>query len=209
VSDDLTFRILFAASYAVFALVRGYYNQKSRRGAPMRSRQERIEAITRQGKVSGIFLLALFWLFVIVVVLYLIDSPWIAWSYFVIPVEARWVGMGLGIFAVPLVWWAHRTLGESFTYALEVKDEQHLVTSGPYAKVRHPVYTSHILFNIGMALVASNWLLLLIWALGIPLTYHRMFNEEKMMIEEFGDEYVEYMKQTGRLFPKISSSSDS
>ncbi len=205
-SDDLTFRVLFAISYAVFALVRGYYNQRARRGAPMRSRQERFEAITRQGKTSGYVLLALFWFFVVVVALYLIDSPWIAWSYFVIPVWARWAGLGLGIVGVPLVWWAHKTLGESFSYALEVKEEQRLATSGPYARVRHPVYTSHILFSMGMVLVASNWILLLIWVLGIPFTYHRMFREEEMMIQEFGDEYVEYMKHTGRLIPRISSS---
>ncbi|MFX1416002.1 MAG: methyltransferase [Promethearchaeota archaeon] len=204
-SDDFTFRVLFAVSYAVFALLRGYYNQKSRRGAPMRSRQERIEAITRQGRVSGYFLLALFWFFAIVVVLYLVDSPWIAWSYFVIPIWVRWAGLGLGIVAVPLVWWAHRTLGESFSYALEVKEEQRLITSGPYARVRHPVYTSQVLFNFGLALVASNWILLVIWAAGVPFTYHRMFNEEKMMIQEFGDEYVTYMKQTGRLFPRLDS----
>ncbi|UCH05804.1 MAG: isoprenylcysteine carboxylmethyltransferase family protein, partial [Candidatus Thorarchaeota archaeon] len=157
---------------------------------------------------SGYFLLALFWFFVIVVVLYLIDSPWIAWSYFVIPIWARWAGLVLGIVAVPLVWWAHRTLGESFSYALEVKEEQRLITSGPYAKVRHPVYTSHVLFNFGLALVASNWIFLLIWAVGIPFTYHRMFSEEKMMIQEFGDEYVTYMKQTGRLFPRLDSISE-
>jgi len=202
-SDDLTFRILFAATYAVFAFVRGYYNRKSRRGAPRRSRQERIEAITQHGKASGYFMLVLFWVFVVVVALYLIDSPWIALSYFVIPVEIRWAGLALGIVAVPLVWWSHRTLGESFSYALEIKDEHRLVTSGPYAKVRHPIYTAHSLFNIGMVLVAANWLLLLLWAIGIPYTYHRMFSEEKMMIEEYGDEYTDYMKQTGRLFPKI------
>ena len=169
----------------------------------MRSREERFEAITRQGKISGVFFLALFWVFVIVIALYLLDSAWIVWSYFVIPVWARWAGLGLGILAVPLVWWAHRTLGESFSYALEVKDEQRLVTSGPYARVRHPVYTSHIVFNLGMVFVASNRILLLIWALGIPFTYQRMSSEEKMMIEEFGEEYVEYMKHTGRLFPRI------
>ncbi len=169
----------------------------------MRSREERFEAITRQGKISGVFFLALFWVFVIVIALYLLDSAWIVWSYFVIPVWARWAGLGLGIPAVPLVWWAHRTLGESFSYALEVKDEQRLVTSGPYARVRHPVYTSHIMFNLGMVFVASNWILLVIWALGIPFTYQRMSSEEKMMIEEFGEEYVEYMKHTGRLFPRI------
>jgi protein-S-isoprenylcysteine O-methyltransferase Ste14 len=209
VSDDLTFRILFAVTYAVFAVVRGYYNRKSRRGAPRRSRQERIEAITQHGKASGYFFLVLFWVFVVVVALYLVDSPWIAWSYFLVPVEIRWAGLALGILVVPLVWWSHRTLGESFSYALETKNEHRLVTSGPYAKVRHPIYTAHTLFNLGMVLVAANWLILLLWAIAMPYTYHRMFNEEKMMVEEFGDEYVQYMKRTGRLFPKISSSSDS
>ncbi|MFW9800892.1 MAG: isoprenylcysteine carboxylmethyltransferase family protein, partial [Candidatus Thorarchaeota archaeon] len=150
-----------------------------------------------------------FWVFVIVVALYLIDSPWIVWSYLILPIEVRWIGFGFGMVAVPLVWWAHRTLGECFSYALEVKGDHRLVTRGPYSRVRHPVYTFHILFSAGMALVAANWLLLLFWAIGIPVAYQRMFAEEKMMIDRFGDEYIDYMKQTGRLVPIISLRSDS
>ncbi|MFQ5832083.1 MAG: isoprenylcysteine carboxylmethyltransferase family protein [Candidatus Thorarchaeota archaeon] len=175
----------------------------------MRSRRERFEAITERGRISGIFLTVFFWLFVIVVALYLIDSPWITWSYLILPVEVRWIGFGFGVVAVPLVWWAHRTLGEYFSYALEVKGGHRLVTSGPYSRVRHPVYTFHILFSAGMALLAANWLLLLFWVISIPVAYQRMLTEEKMMIDRFGDEYIDYMKQTGRLVPRMSFRSDS
>ena len=39
--------------------------------------------------------------------------------------------------------------------------------------------------------------------IGVPITYLRMKDEERMMIEQFGSDYEEYMKKTGRIFPKL------
>jgi protein-S-isoprenylcysteine O-methyltransferase Ste14 len=203
VADELTYRILFIVLFALFGGIRGYYNQKSRQGKPRRTRQERFEAITEHGRFQGIFLLVIFWGYLLAVLLYLIDLPWILWSYLPFPEECRWVGIALALAASPCIFWVHRTLGKFFSYALEVKGEHELVKDGPYARIRHPMYTAEMIFNIGMVLVASNWLLLIFWLIGVPLAYLRMFNEEKMMVGQFGDEYTEYMKSTGRLFPKL------
>ncbi|MHA2191294.1 MAG: methyltransferase, partial [Candidatus Thorarchaeota archaeon] len=171
-----------------------------------RTRQERFEAITEHGKFQGIFLLVVFWGYIIAVFLYLIDSPWILWSYLILPEELRWVGMAFALAASPFIFWVHRTLGKFFSYALEVKGEHELVKEGPYARIRHPMYTAHTIFNAAMVLVSANWLLLIFWLIGVPFSYLRMFNEEKMMVDQFGDEYTEYMEVTGRLFPKLRKS---
>jgi len=86
---------------------------------------------------------------------------------------------------------------------LKPKNEQKLVTSGPYSRVRHPLYSVHNLFNLGMVLLTANIPLIIFAIIGVPLTYMRMKDEERMMIEEFGSEYEEYRDRTGRIFPKL------
>ncbi|MBS3795984.1 MAG: isoprenylcysteine carboxylmethyltransferase family protein, partial [Candidatus Thorarchaeota archaeon] len=124
-------------------------------------------------------------------------------SYVALPVLLRYIGIILGIISIGYVYWAHNTLRQNYSATLETSEEQEVVREGPYARVRHPIYSSHMLFNFGMVLVSETWLLLLPLIIAMPFTYNRIFNEEKMMIEEFGEEYEEYMEETGRLFPKI------
>ena len=107
------------------------------------------------------------------------------------------------ILSIPLMSWVHQTLGKHYSYALETKTEQKLVTSGPYGRVRHPLYSAHNLNNLGMVLLTANIPLIIFAVLGVPLTYLRMKDEERMMVEQFGSEYEEYRKKTGRIFPKL------
>lgn len=202
-ADELTYRVLFIVLFALFGGIRAYYNKKSREGKPRRTRQERFDAITEHGNFQGIFLIVVFWGYILTVFLYLINSPWILWSYLILPEEIRWIGIGFALAASPFIFWVHRTLGKFFSYALEVKGEHELVKEGAYARIRHPMYTVHTIFNAAMVLVSANWLLLIFWLVGVPFSYIRMFNEERMMVDKFGDEYTEYMKSTGRLFPKL------
>jgi protein-S-isoprenylcysteine O-methyltransferase Ste14 len=54
-----------------------------------------------------------------------------------------------------------------------------------------------------MIFLTANIPLIIFAILGVPLTYMRMKDEERMMIEQFGSEYEEYMARTGRIFPKL------
>jgi protein-S-isoprenylcysteine O-methyltransferase Ste14 len=60
-----------------------------------------------------------------------------------------------------------------------------------------------------MVLVSANWMLLLFMIIGVPFTYWRLSKEEAMLIEQFGNQYREYIKRTGRLFPKLRQTSSS
>jgi protein-S-isoprenylcysteine O-methyltransferase Ste14 len=58
-------------------------------------------------------------------------------------------------------WWCFRTLGRFFTFKLSVREEHQLVTSGPYAVVRHPSYMGGIIMSLGtMILYGSSTSLL-------------------------------------------------
>ena len=132
-----------------------------------------------------------------------INPLWLSLNFLLIPELARWVGLILLLLSIPLAAWVHQTLGRSYSYALETKTEQTLITSGPFSRVRHPLYSAHNIFNLGKVLLTLNIPLIIIAILGVPLTYTRMRDEERMMIEQFGEEYKEYIRRTGRMFPKV------
>jgi len=198
---DLAFRIAFLVSYILLIVIRGYYTKKT--PFARKSRKERFEDIKREGLPSAIVFLGMFWIQLIVALFYVLDVQLISWSYFLLPLEIRVLGVILGAISVLCVFWVHRTLADSFSAMLEVYEDHQLVTSGPYNRVRHPLYSAHTLFNAGMVLISVNWILLLFLIIAIPFTYWRLSKEEEMLIEQFGDQYREYIKRTGRLIPKI------
>ncbi|MHA2021888.1 MAG: methyltransferase family protein [Candidatus Thorarchaeota archaeon] len=197
----LVMRIIFLLSWIIFGGIRIYYGRES--PWAKQSRSERFESIKRDGLAGGILLLMLFYSFFIVAFLYLIDFPLISWSYFPLLPEIRIIGAILGVLSFPYIHWAHKTLGSAFSATIQTQEASVLVTKGPFARVRHPIYSSHTLFNFGLVLVSANLLILAYLLVGIPFTYKRMIKEEKNLKEDFGKKYEEYMKQTGRIFPKL------
>ncbi len=135
--------------------------------------------------------------------LFYVFSTWIDYFNLDFPVWVRIIG-GVGFFAAIFMHnWSHIALGTNWSYTLELKKEQKLITRGPYKHIRHPMYTAFLLWVVFQSLLLPNWLILLVGLFGIAMMYFgRVKKEEELMIERFGDEYREYMKRTGRLFPK-------
>jgi len=86
---------------------------------------------------------------------------------------------------------------------VEVQEDQGLVTSGPYALVRHPIYTGTVLFLFAQGLVSDNWLFFVILVLLVPYLLVRIGREEEMLVGEFGDRYREYMRRSKKLVPYV------
>jgi protein-S-isoprenylcysteine O-methyltransferase Ste14 len=79
-----------------------------------------------------------------------------------------------------------------------------LVTNGIFSYIRHPHYTSLIIIGIGLALFFYSLFALLIAILAIPLIIWSIYDEEKHLIKEFGNEYIDFMKKTPwRIIPRI------
>lgn len=115
-----------------------------------------------------------------------------------------WTGAFIFILAIFILWKSHADLGLNFSPKLQLRKEHSLVTNGVFKKIRHPMYTAHFLWSIAQILLLQNWIAgwgFLVTIL--PLYLARVKEEEKMMLEEFGDQYSSYMRQTGRLLPKI------
>ena len=83
-----------------------------------------------------------------------------------------------------------------------LSEKHHLVTTGPYARMRHPIYSAYIVFMIGIALVTANWFFIALLLVSVVVLAFRIPKEEQMLIEMFGEEYKTYKQRTGGLFPK-------
>ena len=193
--EDLLFRLLFIAIYAVFFGVRMRYRVESARRTP----EERWQAKSKAFKMLIIAILGNITSFV----LYILAIPWTSWSQIVMPSWLRWLGVIGAMFSLLLVAWIHRTLGRQYSAELAIQKDHALVTSGPYARTRHPMYTALNMFSFSLALMTSN-ILVLFFAILVIVPFPWIARmEEKMLLETFGEDYREYMRKTGRFFPRI------
>jgi protein-S-isoprenylcysteine O-methyltransferase Ste14 len=160
------------------------------------------EAIEREGwwyavvRAIGSFALIAF------LVLYAINPPWLAVLSVPSPDWLRWAGVALGGLSFVLYAWSQATLGKAWSPHLQMRQEHALVTSGPYARIRHPIYLALLGFLTGIALVTANWFFIGLLLVSVIVLALRIPKEEQMMIEDFGEQYRVYMERTGRLFPR-------
>jgi protein-S-isoprenylcysteine O-methyltransferase Ste14 len=115
------------------------------------------------------------------------------------------VGFILFWFALILAMWARESIGIHWAHGadFQVIPGQDLVTDGPYAYVRHPIYVTFLLMFIGAELMVGSWLLLL----AIPLAtfmHWQSIKEEELLVEAFGNVYRDYQKDAGMFFPRLS-----
>lgn len=81
------------------------------------------------------------------------------------------------------------------------KGEGHLVTTGIYKYIRHPQYTGFLLITLGMIFEWATIPLLIMYPILAVIYYRLARKEEKDMIEEFGQAYIDYMNETSMFIP--------
>jgi len=118
--------------------------------------------------------------------------------------QAAWAGVALAFAGLILRAWGMRTLGRSYSRTLRTSNDQRLVTTGPYRRVRHPGYLGSMAVWVGASLAFHSWVAAMIVAVLMVLAYGwRISAEERMLAEHFGDEYRSYAARTARLIPGI------
>jgi protein-S-isoprenylcysteine O-methyltransferase Ste14 len=114
-----------------------------------------------------------------------------------------WVGVLLFALGVALQWWSLRELGYFYTTQLGIQEGHRLITSGPYAIVRHPGYLSSFTIMVGMALSMGSLCVAATTVLSTAVMVWRIRGEEEMLVEVFGDEYRAYQGRTRKLVPFV------
>lgn len=113
------------------------------------------------------------------------------------------VGLVLILAGVAIRLRAKRVLGRYFSITLRTVEEHKLVKSDIYQPIRHPAYAGNLLVWFGVPFIFSSVSGFLAMLLLIPCFLYRIRIEEKMLIEKFGNEYVEYMKSSKKLIPYV------
>ncbi len=123
---------------------------------------------------------------------------------YALPVWAAIVGALVQLPFLWLFWRSHADLGMNWSPGLELRENHSLVTTGVYARIRHPMYAALWLSALAQPLLIQNWIA---GVLAIPaiaaLWVVRMPREEAMMRDKFGADYDAYCRRVGRLWPKL------
>jgi protein-S-isoprenylcysteine O-methyltransferase Ste14 len=117
-------------------------------------------------------------------------------------IAGQWLGVGLILLGFACAFWARLYLGRNWGMPMSLREGHELVTSGPYAYVRHPIYSGLILATIGSTLaVGLVWVLPFVLSLAYFIVSAR--TEEQMMITQFPDTYPAYRRRTKMLIPFV------
>lgn len=112
--------------------------------------------------------------------------------------------VGLVLFALGLAFavWARVHIGRNWGTPMTQKADPELVTSGPYRRVRHPIYTGILVAGVGTA-VALSWVWLILVALAAVYFLYSARVEERFLAERFPESYPAYRDATKMLVPYV------
>ncbi|PZF71704.1 hypothetical protein DN068_16680 [Taibaiella soli] len=114
------------------------------------------------------------------------------------------VGLGVIILGMVLRFAVIRSLGRYFTVDVTIREGHQLKTDGIYRYLRHPSYAASLISFAGFGISLNNYLSLLMLVVLIGAAFfYRVKVEERALIEQFGDDYINYMKRSKRLIPFI------
>jgi protein-S-isoprenylcysteine O-methyltransferase Ste14 len=193
---EIFFKITVGLLILLTNIIRGYYQNiyktthadKKTVKAPLR------EKILVAYVGISFFIPGLLWLF----------TDFTSFSAFPLPLWLRFVGLATGAYSIYYFYWVHKTLGNNWSPVLEIRKNHELVIKGPYTHVRHPMYFSMLLMIVGMNTAMCNGLFLGSSVVCfVVLCMVRLGDEEKLMLQEFGKAYQDYMNTSKRLIPFI------
>ena len=115
-----------------------------------------------------------------------------------------WLGCGICAAGVLFAIWARRTIGKDWSAEVQIKEGHRLVRSGPYAHIRHPIYTGLLLATLGTALLIGEYRGLLAVAMFLVGFARKARKEESFLAAEFGLAFEEHRRHTGFFLPRFS-----
>ncbi len=114
---------------------------------------------------------------------------------------AFWSGAVLTAGGLLFTVWARQHIGRNWSAIVTIKQDHELITTGPYAIVRHPIYTGLLLAFAGSALALGEWRGVLAVAIVFLSLWRKLGIEERWMREHFGESYQAYSQRVAALVP--------
>lgn len=192
--DDIFWKAAYCILFLIWFGTRGYYGTNAVKN--------KVKEKVRPGFES--FLVGLNFIGMTVLPLLAVFTPLLDSYAISVPDPVRFIFLLIFALNIWLFVLAHRDLGKNWSAILEIKEGHSLVRAGIYKRIRHPMYAHFWIWVIAQGFILANGLVLAFGVIAWGLLYFlRVPKEEEMLIAEFGDEYRNYMNETGRVIPKF------
>jgi protein-S-isoprenylcysteine O-methyltransferase Ste14 len=187
--------ILFAVGFVAYVGIRDHFIRRTLGAKTVENRIDLAErAIFGLVFVGSLLLPAAYLL-----------TPLLRFASYDLPWGCQAAGAALIPLSLVLFWRSHADLGVQWSPSLEIREGHRLIKHGVYRRIRHPMYAAILLFGLGQGLLLRNWLVGWSALFSFAILYiARLPREERMMRETFGEEYADYARRTGRIFPKLT-----
>lgn len=190
--DEIVIKVAFVSLWTIYIIIR----------VPFDKKYKKTEKVKTLNSLTEKFLLIIISLGLLFIPLVWVFTPFLDGFNIEIPIWLRFLGIIISLLSLYFFNVVHKTLGKNWSPTLEIIKDHQLVKIGVYKKIRHPMYAQMFFWTVAQFLIISNLIAgfagLIAWAI---FYFMRVQSEEKMMIENFGDKYTEYIKQTGKIFP--------
>lgn len=115
----------------------------------------------------------------------------------------EWLGLAVEAVGIVFAIVARETLGKLWSGAVTLKEGHRIIRRGPYAVVRHPIYTGILTGFLGAVIAHGQARALLALFLAASCFQRKIQLEERLLVGHFGDEYRDYRRQVRALIPFI------
>jgi protein-S-isoprenylcysteine O-methyltransferase Ste14 len=132
-----------------------------------------------------------------------IPLPWLYLWLWPVGFWPFWLGAAVTIAGLLFAVWAREHLGRNWSRSVTIKQGHELITTGPYAVVRHPIYTGILTGFLGMAIAISQVRGFIVFVLFFLAFWIKLRMEEQWMRSQFGEAYATYTHQTAALVPYL------
>jgi len=132
-----------------------------------------------------------------------IPIPWLYRHFLPEGLACFWIGAAITVGGLLFAIWARVHIGQNWSSAVTIKQNHELITTGPYALVRHPIYTGLLLAFLGTAIALTQYRGLLAFVLVFLSFWYKLRLEEKWMRTQFGATYTAYARHTAALVPYL------
>lgn len=151
-------------------------------------------ALSRSIVLGGL----LYWLFLV--------PPHVHWLHArVVPQTPffAWMGFGIAIAAMLFAGWARIAIGRNWSSRATIKEGHELIVRGPYRMVRNPIYTGIFFALLGTAISLGQVRHFLVLPVVLLLFAWRINNEQRILREQFGEDYVRYCHEVKAFVPYL------
>jgi protein-S-isoprenylcysteine O-methyltransferase Ste14 len=122
--------------------------------------------------------------------------PWQPWV-FVAAAACTWAGVAFAI-------WARHHIGKYWSGTVALRAGHELIRTGPYTRIRHPIYTGILLALAGTGLAVGRYRALVAFAIILLSLIWKSKREEALLANQFGAAFEEHRRRTGFFLPKFS-----